>query len=51
MFLICCYLIVWGLRTSSRRLTAQLLSAVEYLFLAAMTVLVTTGFFVVYSIL
>ena len=51
MFLICCYLIVWGLRTPSRRLTAQLLSAVEYLFLAAMTVLVATGFFVVYSIL
>jgi len=51
MFLICCYLIVWALRTSSRHRTAQLLRTTEYLFLAAMTLLVTTGFFVVYSIL
>lgn len=51
LFLVCCYLTVWGLRTPSRLTTAKLLTAVEYLFLAAMTLLVTTGFFVVYSIL
>ena len=51
MFLICCYLVVWGLRTSSRRLTAKLLIVVETLFLGAMTVLVLIGFFVVYSVL
>lgn len=51
MFLVCCYLIVWGLRTRSRHTTARLLTSTEYLFLAAMTLLVLTGFFVVYSIL
>ena len=51
MFLVCCYLIVWALRTRSRHRTAQLLHLTEYLFLAAMTLLVATGFFVVYSIL
>ena len=51
MFLICCYLVVWGLRTGSRRTTARLLRAVETLFLASMTLLVAIGFFVVYSVL
>ncbi len=51
MFLVCCYLVVWGLRTGSRRLTARLLRAVETLFLASMTLLVMIGFFVVYSVL
>lgn len=51
LFLVCCYLIVWALRTRSRERTARLLHSTEYLFLAAMTMLVTTGFFVVYSIL
>ena len=50
MFLVCCYLVVWGLRTGSRRRTARLLAAVETLFLAAMTLLVLIGFFVVYSV-
>jgi branched-subunit amino acid permease len=51
LFLICCYLIVWALRTASRRRTQQLLYGTEYLFLAAMTLLVMVGFFTVYSIL
>jgi len=51
MFLVCCYLVVWGLRTGSRRMTARLLRVVETLFLASMTLLVAIGFFVVYSVL
>lgn len=51
MFLVCCYLVVWGLRTGSRRTTATLLRVVETLFLAAMTLLVAIGFFVVYAVL
>lgn len=51
LFLVCCYLIVWALRASSRQVTARLLTLVEYLFLGAMSLLVTIGFFVVYSVL
>ena len=51
LFLICCYLIIWALRTLSRRRAARLLLMVEYTFLGAMTLLVLTGFFVVYSVL
>ncbi len=51
LFLVCCYLIVWGLRANSRHLTARLLRIVEYIFLGAMSLLVLIGFFVVYSVL
>lgn len=51
MFLVCCYLTVWGLRSSSRQQVARLLRSVEYIFLAAMSLLVLIGFFVVYSVL
>ncbi|WP_295683366.1 hypothetical protein [uncultured Nevskia sp.] len=51
LFLVCCYLIVWGLRANSRNLTARLLRIVEYTFLGAMSLLVLVGFFVVYSVL
>lgn len=51
LFLVCCYLTVWGLRAESRHVTARLLRMVEYLFLGSMSLLVLIGFFVVYSVL
>ena len=51
LFLVCCYLTVWGLRAESRHVTARLLRTVEYLFLGSMSLLVLIGFFVVYSVL
>jgi lysylphosphatidylglycerol synthetase-like protein (DUF2156 family) len=49
-FLLCIYLIVFALRTQSRRRAALLTQTIELLFLAALTVMTVAGFFMVYTV-
>jgi hypothetical protein len=50
MFLLCCYLIFWALRTRSQPLSEMLVSLVDFALASALTVMVFAGFLMAYTV-
>ena len=50
MFLLCCYLIFWALRTRIQPLSEMLVSLVDFALASALTVMVFAGFLMAYTV-
>lgn len=50
-FLVACYLIFFALRTSNDELRSRMLQAIDVIFLGALTLVVFSGFVVVYELM
>ena len=50
MFLLCCYLIFWALRTHSQSLSEMLVTIIDFALALALTVMVFAGFLMAYTV-
>jgi len=50
-FLVCCYLIFFAMRTELEASRTRMMRAIDFVFLASLTLVVSSGFVVVYEIM